>query len=439
MLDSTRCIRARALGAVALLAITATTAHAQDAQATDAPQASGNLGSDIIVTAQRRPERLQDVPVAVTAFSEEMIRNLNLNDAIKTAQMVPGMIATHNAGLGTANAYYLRGLGNSQSVATFDPPVGTYVDNVYVARQNANNYQFFDVDRVEVLRGPQGTLFGRNTTGGAVSVIMKKPSDRMGAKFEATYGSYDRVTAKTTVDLPVSERVLTKWSAYYVYDKGYLKNVTTGDRLNGERNYGFRGDVRFLPTDDLTIDLSGEYTRNTGTYLGVYAAPGASDRYKTTTTPDFYNTRNALPEGNCKGDPVNILLTTVTGNCSLTDSYATTADVNWNTDAGNLELIAGYREQEQGYINNYNGTTTNVYAAYILADKIRNHQVSTELKWTGEAFDDKLKYVACVLPARSEPSRFGRLPGFGDGYRVQSPAGSPFPPAGGDCRRLPPG
>lgn len=401
MHNSTRGNRARILCAAGLFTIgLATAAQAQDTAQADATATRGNLGGDIIVTAQRRPERLQDVPVAVTAFNEETIRNLNLNDAIKTAQLVPGMIATHNAGLGTANAYYLRGLGNSQSVATFDPPVGTYVDNVYVARQNANNYQFFDVDRVEVLRGPQGTLFGRNTTGGAVSVIMKKPSDTMGAKFEGTYGSFDRTTAKTSIDIPLSEQILTKWSAYYVYDEGYLRNVRTGDRLNGERNYGFRGDLRFLPTDDLTIDLSGEYTRNTGTYLGVYAAPVPSSRYKTTTTPDFYNTRNALPKGDCNGDPVNILLTTVTGNCALTDSYAATADVNWQTDAGNLELIAGYRKQDQGYINNYNGTTANVYAAYILADKVKNNQVSTELKWTGEALDDKLKYVAGVFYLR---------------------------------------
>ena len=283
---STRDIRARALCAVALATISIATA-AQAQQISQTETVRGNLGGDIIVTAQRRPERLQDVPVAVTAFNEETIRNLNLNDAIKTAQLVPGMIATHNAGLGTANAYYLRGLGNSQSVATFDPPVGTYVDNVYVARQNANNYQFFDVDRVEVLRGPQGTLFGRNTTGGAVSVIMKKPADSVGGKFEGTFGSFDRTTVKATVDMPVTPRILTKWSAYYVYDEGYLNNVTTGDRLNGERNYGFRGDLRLLPNDDFTIDLSGEYTRNTGTYLGVYGAPVASDRYKTATTPDF--------------------------------------------------------------------------------------------------------------------------------------------------------
>ena len=88
--------------------------------------------------------------------------------------------AVSHTGLGTANTYSIRALNNSESIATFDPPVGSYVDDIYVARQNANNFTLFDVDRIEVLRGPQGTLFGRNTTGGAVRVILKKPAEELG-------------------------------------------------------------------------------------------------------------------------------------------------------------------------------------------------------------------------------------------------------------------
>ncbi len=366
----------------------------------DASTQPSALGAEIIVTAQRRPERLQDVPVAVTAFNEDTISALELNDALRVAQFVPSMIASNNLGLATANSYFLRGLGNSQSVATFDAPVGTYVDNVYVARQNATNYQFFDVDRVEVLRGPQGTLFGRNTTGGAVSVIMKPPAEDFGGKFEVTVGSFNRVTAKAIIDAPLGERVLTKLSGFYITDDGYLKNVRNGETLNGARNYGVRGDVRFLPSDRLTIDLSGEYTRNTGTYLGVTGLPGASARFKTSTTPDFYNNAGALDKGSCKGTPADNLLATQRGSCAITDSYAATLRFNYEAESGNLEGIFGYRNLSQAYINQYNASPGPIFGGFTLADQIWNDQISGELKWTGSALDDRLQYVAGLFYLR---------------------------------------
>ncbi|MBB5687700.1 TonB-dependent receptor [Sphingobium boeckii] len=386
--------------AASALAATGTTAMAQtpdQAAETVEEESGGFAGQDIVVTAQRRPERLQDIPLTVTAFNAETIKSLNLNDAISVSKYVPSMISQHNAGLATANSYFLRGLGNTQSAATFDPPVGTYVDDIYVARQNANNYAFFDTERVEVLRGPQGTLFGRNTTGGAVAIIMRKPKDEVGAKFEMSAGSFDRVTAKTSIDLPISSTILTKWSAFYVKDDGYLKNITTGETLNGERSYGFRGDLRLLPTDDLTIDLSGEYTSNTGTYFGVRTLPTPSSRFGTTTTPVFYEAATNMRQTSCKGDPVTTLLTTGDGLCLNSENYAASANITYSPDAGTLQAIVGYRKQDQGYINNYSSGTVNKFAGFILADKIDNSQHSGELKWNSELFDGKLKYVAGIF------------------------------------------
>lgn len=388
-------IKKNSASRIALVAVAmgaALPALANDDAAQAGPQAY--VAEDIVVTAQRRTERMQDVPIAVTAFTETTIRELNLDDAMSVSKYIPSMISQSNAGLATANAYYLRGLGNSQSAATFDPPVGSYVDNIYIARQNANNYSFFDTERVEVMRGPQGTLFGRNTTGGAVSIIMRKPAEEFGGKFEASYGSFNRITTKAIVDVPLHEKILTKVSAFYVTDDGYLNNISTGEKMNGDRSYGFRGDVRFLPTDELTIDLSGEYTMNSGTYLGVRSVDGASRRYGTGKTPVFYENAANMGQTSCKGDPVDILLDTGKGFCMRTDAYAATANVNYTTDAGTLEAIFGYREMKQGYINDYDATTVNKYAAYILADYSENDQISGELKWSSEAFDGKLKYVA---------------------------------------------
>jgi iron complex outermembrane recepter protein len=388
-------VRVSCIAIAASLGVISTASNAQDAAATASSETKAGQGNlqDIVVTAQRRPERVQSIPVAVSAFSAATIKNLNLNDALSVSKYVPSMISQHNAGLATANSYFLRGLGNTQSAATFDAPVGTYVDDIYVARQNANNYAFFDTERVEVLRGPQGTLFGRNTTGGAVNLIMRKPSEEFGGKFELTGGSFKRITAKGSVDIPITPKILTKISAFYVTDDGYIKNITTGEHLNGEKSYGVRGDVRLKPTDNFTIDLSGEYTNNQGTYLGVRTLPVADPKYRTTSTPVFYEAAMNMRQVSCKGDPVTILMKTQNGLCQNTDSYATSAHANWDTGHGNLEAIFGYRTMSQGYINDYSSSTVNKYAGFVLADKINNEQHSGELKWSSDLFDGKVKYV----------------------------------------------
>ncbi len=371
------------------LVLAAAPAAAQTATASasaDDPADNGGLEA-IVVTAQRREENVQSIPVAVTAFGERAIEQLHLNDAIRASKFVPGMISQHNAGLGSANAYYLRGLGNSQSTATFDAPVTTYVNDIYVARQNANNYAFFDTERVEILRGPQGTLFGRNTTGGAVNVILRKPVDHVAFSAEATAGSFDRYTAKATVDLPLSTTVFTKLSAYVISDKGFLKNITTGDRLNGEKNWGVRGDVRFLASPDVTIDIGAEHTRNAGTYMGMRSVPGVSPYVVNgTTVPVFYENQSGLPKGDCTDNNVNTLLTKGTGHCNLTEVDAINGKVAWNVGNGSVEWISGWRHMKQGYSNQYD-QNVNKYAGFVLVDNGTNEQWSQELKYTGDLAD----------------------------------------------------
>ena len=127
-----------------------TVAYAQDS-GQEAEERSGGL-NEIIVTAQRREESVQDVPIAISAFDQQELETRGVASALEVAQFVPNLVGLNNTGLGTANAYYLRGIGNTESIATFDPPIGTYVDDIYLSRQNANNLSFFDVARVEVLR-----------------------------------------------------------------------------------------------------------------------------------------------------------------------------------------------------------------------------------------------------------------------------------------------
>ena len=216
------------------------------ALAQEAPPAEEGI-QDIIVTAQRRSEKVQDVPIAISAFSSDQLEAQGVSNTLQLGQYIPNFVAQNNTGLGGANAYFLRGLGNTESIATFDPPVGTYVDDIYLSRQNANNLSLFDVERVEVLRGPQGTLFGRNTTGGAVSVILRDPAKDFGGYAELGYGRFNKVLVRGSVDLPLAESFGVKISGFYEDDKGYTKNITTGDRLNDSdasgARIGFKGQL----------------------------------------------------------------------------------------------------------------------------------------------------------------------------------------------------
>ncbi|WP_432814667.1 TonB-dependent receptor [Sphingorhabdus sp.] len=215
-------------------------AAAQDGEAT---AEQGGI-AEIVVTAQRRDENVQDVPIAISAFSAEQMAAQGITNTLQIGQYVPNLIAQNNTGIGSANAYFLRGLGSTETIATFDPPVGTYVDDIYLSRQNANNLSLFDVERVEVLRGPQGTLFGRNTTGGAISVIMAKPGNTISGFGEIGYGRFGKTIARGSTDLPLSDSFAIKLSGYWQNDRGYAKNVTTGERLNDDDGWGVRLGVR---------------------------------------------------------------------------------------------------------------------------------------------------------------------------------------------------
>ena len=380
---------------------------------------------DIVVTAQRREESLQSVPIAITAFTSAELERRNISSALDLVQYVPNFVGHNNTGLGTANAYYIRGVGDTESLASKDPPVGTYVDDLFFSRQSANNFSFFDVERVEVLRGPQGTLFGRNTTGGAINVIVRKPQPQFGGFAEIGYGRFDQVTARASVDLPLSANLLTKVSGFYSDDNGYVKNVTTGERLNDEQGYGGRLAVRAL-SGIVTWDGALTYLHAAGANLvnfpcnpavptqcdGRYASTGLKKdnggltQYPTITVA---NAKGALPLGN------------------VTDTYIAASNLQFDFgEAAKLALISGYIRTKQSYNldffdgrgapgfnfvvdpvtglpstnSNLAGSTTNVGGpvrgapgAFAIAARARSEQFTQEIKLTGSVLDGLLDYV----------------------------------------------
>jgi iron complex outermembrane recepter protein len=395
--------------AAAVLVMAAGPALAQTT-ATSTTTTQPRAVEEVVVTAERREANIQDVPIAISAFSPSRLQDLGVGDTLAIAKFVPSLVGANNTGLGSANAYFLRGLGNTESIATFDPPVATYVDDVYVARQNANNYQLLDVERIEVLRGPQGTLFGRNTTGGAVSVIMKKPSTSFKAMFEVGIGSFDRATMRGSVDIPINDKILTKASAFVLTDTGFVENLTNGETFGGKDQAGGRLDLRFLPTQNLRWDLALEQTFDSGINIaatdslsttGGFTLPFVADPKgvgggTTSTSPLFNKTRSGLRQGSCTGDLLTQWAINKRGNCNVNETTAITSNVQWSLDNFTINLISGRRELQQDFILDF-FDVSNPFGGFVLMNNGVHEQTSHELKISGEAFGDRLSYVGGIF------------------------------------------
>ena len=339
---------------------------------------------EVVVTATRRAENVQSIPVAVSAFTGEDLANLGVTETLDVAKIVPNFVAHNNTGLGTANTYSLRGLNNTESIATFDPPVGTYVDDFFIQRQNANNYALFDIDRVEVLRGPQGSLFGRNTTGGAVRVILKEPAEEFGGYAELGGGRFDRISARGSVDIPATDNFRMKISGYYINDDGYVDNVTTGKKgLNYEDNVGLRGAILWEPSDVASWNASLTYIENEHANMYNYVEGG--DRF----------TRTGLVTD---GAPLAGLLTGNKQNFDLgneTRSLHFTSDIEWETALGTVNILTSYLTLEQDFLLDFfEGPFTT--GGFTIANEGQHDQFSQEAKLTGSV-GDKVDYIAGVF------------------------------------------
>lgn len=357
----------------------------------DAPVATDV--NDIVVTAQRREQRLQDVPIPVTAFSADTADRLQLEDAFDVAKYVPSTHITQSAFKGTAT-FFIRGIGSLDLTSTVDPPVTLYENDFIVPRPNANNIGLFDVERIEVLRGPQGTLFGRNTSGGAINIILKKPSQDAGGYFEGSFGSYSKMQMRGTIDAPISDTVLTKTSGFFVDDPGFIHNITTGQRVGGEQNWGLREDVRLLPNDDLTWDLSASHTENRGLGFSLRQAGTPAPGRTSPPAPVYYENISGIRVSESCNDPLAIWSAGLGGNCSKTQSLGLGSDLKYDTDAGSLQLLYNFRQYWATYQFDSTNNPTPVYGGGGLFSDGYGFSHSGELKWTSDLFDDRISYVA---------------------------------------------
>jgi outer membrane receptor protein involved in Fe transport len=215
---------------------------------------------DIVVTAQRQAERLQDVPIAVSAFSSETLKAQQINSSIDLQLTLPNITFTKTNF--TTSSFTIRGIGDLCTGATCDTATGIHINDMPLVSTRLFETEYFDLERVEVLRGPQGTLFGRNATSGVVNFITARPNlAKFGASGSIEYGNYQSIRAQGMVNLPIGETLGVRLAGYYLNRDGYTKNLFNNTRVDGRDLYAFRGTIRWEPSPDTTLDIIGYYFR----------------------------------------------------------------------------------------------------------------------------------------------------------------------------------
>lgn len=244
-----------ALCGVAMNVLTAPQAHAQDSTENEDFRAD-----EIVVTAQRQAQSLQEVPIAVSAFNAEALEKQQIENSSDLQLTLPNV--TFTKGNFTGSSFTIRGIGDLCVGTTCDSATGIHVNGTPLLATRLFETEFFDLERVEVLRGPQGTLFGRNATSGVVNFVTATPDlNGFGASLDAEYGNHNSIKVKGMVNVPLTETLGLRVAGFYLKRDGFTKNVYDDSRIDGRDMYAVRGSLRWEPSDATTISLMGYYFR----------------------------------------------------------------------------------------------------------------------------------------------------------------------------------
>ncbi|HCB75247.1 MAG TPA: TonB-dependent receptor [Sphingomonas bacterium] len=340
-------------------------AMAQETPATETA-AEETAPGEIVVTARRRAESLQDVPIAISAYDSTALSNLQA-DTLSGIQYATPNLYLDQGDAGNA-VIYIRGVGQNDSLAFADPGVGVYVDDVFIARSQAAFLDVFDVERIEVLRGPQGTLYGRNTIGGAIKFVSTRPTKDYSAYFEGGIGNYDSVLAKGRISGPLSDTVRGKIAYSWQRRTGYAYNTTKGADDGDVRTISGRASLLFEPSSDFEVLLTGDVkfdrpdtsrspvraTQITGFANGrLVTLPAATDPYRVDTNANGLNDQTG---------------------------WGTSLTARWNaTEALTIEAISAYRRFDFDLNLDTDGSPLSILDIYL---KQRQNQFSQEVRAT---------------------------------------------------------
>lgn len=269
------------VSASAMLALYPVSAYAQDGsddeQATSQDTDMANVG-EIIVTANKRSQNLQEVPIAIAAFAAETLTTQGIKSVVDLPQLTPGLGFTRTL-VGT-NAF-LRGVGTTSAGYSTEVPIATYVDGLYLPNSAASSFSFNNIERIEVLKGPQGTLYGRNTTGGLIHVITKEPGTDPELDVSASYANYDTVQLNFYGSTPLSDTLAANMAVLYINQgDGWGENVFTGNDVFKFKDIGVQGKLRWDPGSDTTITLRGFFDKvetDQGNSVAMYPGSVGTD------------------------------------------------------------------------------------------------------------------------------------------------------------------
>ncbi|WP_312135415.1 TonB-dependent receptor [Brevundimonas sp.] len=361
---------------VVMAAALATPAMASTDAAQDATQDQAAAVADIVVTAQRREQRLQEVPLAVSAFSMESLEDGKVESLLNLDGKVPNVVLAPVGAYPFASAFYIRGLGYADVESSFEPSIGVELDGVYLSRNVGAVQDFFDVGGITILRGPQGTLYGRNTIGGVVSVQSRRPSFDFGARGQLTFGSNGRQELRAGVEgALIEDKLAGKFSLLAKTYDGYVKNEDGRD-LGAQDVLSMRGALTWQPTDTFDATLIIDYTKDEGT--------GAA--FQNASLPNMVLPGYGQPADN-DGDP--FLAHIGDDIFSDLDALGITLNANWDLGAVKLTSITGYRKTDTEVLSDFDATPI----PFMTVHRDETHdQFSQELRLSSNT-EGKLTYV----------------------------------------------
>lgn len=406
----------------------------------DEGASTGMLFEEITVTAQKRAQSAQDVGIAMTALNGDQMRALGYTNAQQVTALSPGVSTVQPNG--EANySIAIRGVANSDFTSNVESPVAIYVDEVYISQMSGAGFQLFDMERVEILKGPQGTLFGRNATGGLVQYVTKKPTQETEGYFSVSYGSWNRVKGEGAIGGALSDKISARLSVMGHKGDGYVENRVTGDNLNNANDYAGRLQVLFEPTDGFEWLLNarfsdqdirtGFFEHQTAVFPTSAPSPGAVN-----TNLDGYRDNDGDPfAGDYDNQGYNDLRTrgyTSTITWDMTDNIVLTALTDWQTVKRN------YMEDSDAspvdYFNFFLTTDTTQFS-----QELRLNGTTDKMKWAAGFYyldleiDDNNGVVARgwfedFLPAvfGATQEDFGGLNGLFNPYKIGSESWSVF-------------
>lgn len=349
----------------------------------------------VTVTAQKRAENLQETPIAITALSQDVLETRQLFNVNEIAQYVPNLqYSSSAAGTASASSFSIRGIGQLDFISTTDPGVGTYLDGVYLARVTGAALDLADIERVEVLRGPQGTLFGRNTIGGAVSVITRKPSGERGIRGQVMAGNHGQFRGRVIADIPVIDDVLAaKLTLLAKVSDGYGEDR---EPLGGQGGLGKDDDLaaalqlRWTQSDRAEMILSMDLSQRRGTAI----PQGRVFFDATSAAGQIYDDGglNSVIGTNFDFDSDDLKSITVdTPMNDDIDVFGLSLNTDLEFDAFNLKMITAYRDQEAVNGQDFDGGNNPILNQFITSEQ---WQLSQEFQLTGVALSDRLEWFA---------------------------------------------